>query len=79
MRFQTFDAIRLENFAFKFDLNDFLERVEAMTLPLFAFKRFFSFSKQKNAGSRPLTPFFFLQFTQKLANHQKLGDIIGFV
>jgi len=47
MKFQTFDAIRPEKFAFKCDLNDFFEAIKAKTLPLFALKAFLLFQNNK--------------------------------
>ena len=69
MKFQTFDAIRPEKFAFKCDLNDFFEAIKAKTLPLFALKAFLLFQNNKKYWDRGLFPLFLLEFTQKLANH----------
>jgi len=57
MGFQTFCGIRLDNFAFKFDLRRFLESFDRNIPPIFALEAGFYFFKTKqrwNQGPIPL-------------------------
>ena len=58
MKFRNFCGIRLENFAFKFDLRHFLEASKVLTLPFFAFKKIFGFFERKNCRKQGPTPLF---------------------
>ena len=68
MKIQTLGGIRLENFAFKFDLNDFLEVIKVKTL---AKKWFFTFQKNKKRWERGLTPLFFPRIYTKTCKSPK--------
>lgn len=65
MRFQTFDGIRLEHFAFKFDLRHFLETRRVKTLSFFPLKTVFHSLKQENRLDQGPYPFFFISNLHK--------------
>ena len=58
MEFQTFGGIRLENFAFKFDLNDFFEAVKVKTFAFLASKKYSQLFKTKMLEAGAYSPFF---------------------
>lgn len=74
MKFQAFYGIRLENFAFKFDLRHFLNAVKVLALPDFASKRIFGFFRTaKTQGAGAYTLFFSSNLHKNLQITRRTG------